>query len=265
MFTSLMNGRITDVFGPLYRVRGHMITINQLDYSIVSIKGQGSVLTLYARPGEGSTWTHAGLDNLWQPDTQVLNAKTLSRPETVTHIQALGTVTSRTRLSMTTSCPMDLKMYPMDRQMCQIIFQSSAHASDELTYIWLNNPKLTFVQGLEAQDKMTPDFKLLGYKLERLDKVDELSGKNFTQLIVKLYLERPVGYFIWEVYMPASFIVFMSFTSFWLDRTATPARVSLGVTSTLTMTTLLSSSNNNLPPTAYPKVIRLLFNIFSHR
>lgn len=213
-------------------------------------------MTLYARPGEGSTWTHAGLNNLWQPDTQVLNAKSLSRPETVTHIRATGgEVTSRTRLSLTTSCPMDLKMYPMDRQMCQIIFQSSAHPNNELDYVWKDDTKLTFVQGLEAQDKMTPDFKLLGYKLERSYKIEESTGHNFTQLIVKLYLERPVGYFIWEVYMPASFIVFMSFTSFWLDRTATPARVSLGVTSTLTMTTLLSSSNNNLPPTAYPKVL----------
>lgn len=146
-------------------------------------------------------------------------------------------------------------MYPMDRQMCQIIFQSSAHPNNELDYVWKDDTKLTFVQGLEAQDKMTPDFKLLGYKLERSYKIEESTGHNFTQLIVKLYLERPVGYFIWEVYMPASFIVFMSFTSFWLDRTATPARVSLGVTSTLTMTTLLSSSNNNLPPTAYPKVL----------
>jgi hypothetical protein len=71
--------------------------------------GQGVSLTLYARPGEGSAWTHAGLDNLWQPDTHVLNAKKLSRPETVTHIRATGIVKSRTRLSLTASCPMDLR------------------------------------------------------------------------------------------------------------------------------------------------------------
>jgi hypothetical protein len=45
-----------------------------------------------------------------------------------------------------------------------------------------------------------------------------------------------------------------SLSSFWLDRLATPARVSLGVTTVLTMTTLLSSANKNLPATAYPKV-----------
>jgi hypothetical protein len=32
------------------------------------------------------------------------------------------------------------------------------------------------------------------------------------QFILDLFLERPLGYFIWEVYMPATFIVAMSFT-----------------------------------------------------
>lgn len=124
----------------------------------------GSTLTLYARPGEGSTWTHSGLNNLWQPDTHVLNAKKLSRPETVTHISTKGIVISRTRLSLVTSCPMDLKLYPMDRQVCQLIFQSSAHSNKEMTYSWQEPQRLTFVQGLEYQEKMIPDFKLIGYR-----------------------------------------------------------------------------------------------------
>ena len=66
--------------------------------------------------------------------------------------------------------------------------------------------------------KMIPDFKLLGYKLELIDHLDTLSMKVYTQFMINLYLERPIGFFIWEVYLPASFIVMMSFTSFWLDR-----------------------------------------------
>ena len=58
--------------------------------------------------------------------------------------------------------------------------------------------------------------------------------------------------------MPATFIVFMSFTSLWLDRNAVPARVSLGVTTVLTTTTLMSSAKVDLPHTSYPKVNLLL-------
>ena len=41
-----------------------------------------------------------------------------------------------------------------------------------------------------------------------------------------------------QVYIPSSLIVVMSWVSFWLNRGAAPARVSLGVTTVLTMTTL---------------------------
>ena len=55
--------------------------------------------------------------------------------------------------------------------------------------------------------------------------------------------------------MPATFIVLMSFISLVLDRNACAARVSLGVTTVLTITTLMHSAKSNLPHTSYPKVI----------
>ena len=82
-----------------------------------------------------------------------------------------------------------------------------------------------------------------------------MSGDVYSRIVVDVFLERPLGYFMWEVYMPATSIVVISWTSFWLERSAIPARVSLGVTTVLSITTLLSNSNDNLPPTAYPKVI----------
>ena len=50
-------------------------------------------------------------------------------------------------------------------------------------------------------------------------------------------------------------IVVMSWVSFWLNRGAAPARVGLGVTTVLTMTTLISSTNSALPKISYVKSI----------
>ncbi len=50
-------------------------------------------------------------------------------------------------------------------------------------------------------------------------------------------------------------IVVISWVSFWLNRNAAPARVSLGVTTVLTMTTLMSSTNAQLPKISYVKSI----------
>ena len=47
----------------------------------------------------------------------------------------------------------------------------------------------------------------------------------------------------------------MSFVSFWLNRGASPARVGLGVTTVITMTTLMASVNAALPKISYMKSI----------
>ncbi len=65
---------------------------------------------------EGGEMSHPGLTNLWHPDTHVLNAKSSSRPETVTKIRSSGKVETRTRLNVILSCPMNLRNFPMDRQ-----------------------------------------------------------------------------------------------------------------------------------------------------
>lgn len=57
------------------------------------------------------------------------------------------------------------------------------------------------------------------------------------------------------MYIPSSLIVIISWVSFWLNRNATPARVALGVTTVLTMTTLMSSTNAALPKISYVKSI----------
>ena len=49
-------------------------------------------------------------------------------------------------------------------------------------------------------------------------------------------------------------LVIVSWVSFWLDAKSVPARVSLGVTTLLTMSTQTSSINNTLPPVSYTKV-----------
>jgi hypothetical protein len=49
-------------------------------------------------------------------------------------------------------------------------------------------------------------------------------------------------------------LVIVSWLSFWLDANAVPARVSLGVTTLLTMATQTTGINNSLPPVSYTKV-----------
>lgn len=78
---------------------------------------------------------------------------------------------------------------------------------------------------------------------------------NYSRLICEIQFARSMGYYLIQIYIPASLIVIISWVSFWLHRNATPARVSLGVTTVLTMTTLMSSTNAALPKISYIKSI----------
>ena len=112
----------------------------------------------------------------------------------------LKKVISRTRMSVRATCPMNLALFPMDRQVCSLVFQSSAHPNNEVRYKWRENMDLDFVQGIDYQNRMTPAFRILGYKLkEGRSLIDQLTQGVYDQLIVDLILERPLGYYLWEV------------------------------------------------------------------
>jgi|SRR6218665_2538849 len=78
---------------------------------------------------------------------------------------------------------------------------------------------------------------------------------NYSRLACKFLFVRSLGYYIIQIYIPSSLIVVLSWVSFWLDRNAVPARIALGITTVLTLTTLISSTNSTLPKISYLKSI----------
>ena len=94
---------------------------------------------------------------------------------------------------------MDLSLFPMDRQICPFVLQSSAHPDNEVSYKWKYNASLELVQGIKYQDGMMPDVLLRGYRIrETKSNPDQLTGGIYDQVIVDLILERRLEYFLWE-------------------------------------------------------------------
>ncbi|XP_013884398.1 glycine receptor subunit alphaZ1, partial [Austrofundulus limnaeus] len=80
------------------------------------------------------------------------------------------------------------------------------------------------------------------------------SGK-FTCIEARFHLERQMGYYLIQMYIPSLLIVILSWVSFWINMDAAPARVGLGITTVLTMTTQSSGSRASLPKVSYVKAI----------
>jgi len=81
---------------------------------------------------------------------------------------------------------------------------------------------------------------------------------NFTCLEVVFKFKRRLGYYLFHTYVPTCLIVIMSWISFWIRPEAVPARVTLGVTSLLTLSTQHANSQKSLPPVSYIKVRSLI-------
>ncbi|XP_019219505.1 glycine receptor, alpha 4b isoform X2 [Oreochromis niloticus] len=194
------------------------------------------------------------LDSIWKPDLFFANEKGANFHEVTTDNKLLrifqnGNVLYSIRLTLTLSCPMDLKNFPMDSQTCTMQLESFGYTMNDLIFEWLDVGAVQV-----ADDLMLPQFVLkeekgLGYCTKHYN-----TGK-FTCIEVKFYLERQMGYYLIQMYIPSLLTVILSWVSFWINMDAAPARVGLGITTVLTMTTQSSGSRASLPKVSYVKAI----------
>lgn len=84
---------------------------------------------------------------------------------------------------------------------------------------------------------------------------------EFSCLLGTFYLERNIGYSLLQVYIPTTFIVIISWMSFWIDPLSVPGRVGLAVTTLLTLSTQAIGLHYQLPPVSYAKAQDIWFAV----
>ncbi|KAI5107580.1 glycine receptor subunit alpha-2 precursor, partial [Silurus meridionalis] len=194
------------------------------------------------------------LDSIWKPDLFFANEKGANFHDVTTENKLLrifkdGTVLYSIRLTLILSCPMDLKNFPMDVQTCIMQLESFGYTMNDLIFEWLETAPVQVAEGLTLPQFIIREEKDLGYCTKHYN-----TGK-FTCIEVKFQLERQMGYYLIQMYIPSLLIVILSWVSFWINMDAAPARVALGITTVLTMTTQSSGSRASLPKVSYVKAI----------
>ncbi|KAF7648421.1 hypothetical protein LDENG_00157230 [Lucifuga dentata] len=194
------------------------------------------------------------LDSIWKPDLFFANEKGAHFHEVTTDNKLLrifknGNVLYSIRLTLTLSCPMDLKNFPMDVQTCIMQLESFGYTMNDLIFQWQENGPVQVAEGLTLPQFILKDESDLRYCTKHYN-----TGK-FTCIEVRFHLERQMGYYLIQMYIPSLLIVILSWVSFWINMDAAPARVALGITTVLTMTTQSSGSRTSLPKVSYVKAI----------
>ncbi|XP_064201235.1 LOW QUALITY PROTEIN: glycine receptor subunit alpha-3-like [Anguilla rostrata] len=194
------------------------------------------------------------LDSIWKPDLFFANEKGAHFHEVTTDNKLLrifknGNVLYSIRLTLTLSCPMDLKNFPMDVQTCIMQLESFGYTMNDLIFEWQKKGPVQVAEGLTLPQFILKDESDLRYCTKHYN-----TGK-FTCIEVRFHLERQMGYYLIQMYIPSLLIVILSWVSFWINMDAAPARVALGITTVLTMTTQSSGSRTSLPKVSYVKAI----------
>lgn len=203
------------------------------------------------------------LDKLWKPDTFFPNEKKSFFHLATTHnsflrIDSDGTVYTSQRLTVTATCPMDLKLFPMDSQHCKLEIESYGYQTKDIDYYWGKKRTDLETTAVKFDTFQLPQFQPTLYFVNTT-KAETSSGK-YVRLALEVILVRNMGFYTMNIVIPSILIVTISWVSFWLNREASPARVGLGVTTVLTMTTLITTTNNSMPKVSYVKGLDVFLN-----
>ncbi|KJH50982.1 Neurotransmitter-gated ion-channel transmembrane region [Dictyocaulus viviparus] len=118
-----------------------------------------------------------------------------------------------------------------------------AHVKKEMNATWFSHGAIRY----------NPEIGLPEYHIVSLEH-DYCNG-DFSCLLGKINLKRAIGFHLVQSYIPTALIVAISWVSFWIDRRAVPARVSLSFTTLLTLSTQGNGIRYALPPVSYAKAI----------
>ncbi|XP_054876157.1 gamma-aminobutyric acid receptor subunit beta-3 isoform X2 [Poeciliopsis prolifica] len=193
-------------------------------------------------------------DQLWVPDTYFLNDKKsfvhgVTVKNRMIRLHPDGTVLYGLRITTTAACMMDLRRYPLDEQNCTLEIESYGYTTDDIEFYWKGGD--TAVTGVTRIE--LPQFSIVDYKLVSRNVV--FSTGAYPRLSLSFKLKRNIGYFILQTYMPSILITILSWVSFWINYDASAARVALGITTVLTMTTINTHLRETLPKIPYVKAI----------
>ncbi|XP_037074486.1 glycine receptor subunit alpha-4-like [Pollicipes pollicipes] len=199
------------------------------------------------------------VDKIWMPDIFFAQGKKAIRHYVVRRNAGLWLNKEKTqlffseRLTVTNFCAFDFRNFPLDRQVCSLPVETYAfhglyvNTSFKAPGIQFDNFKFKIPQ--YTLSSVLPSSCSYDYLYEGSYYLNQSCVQaDFT-------FDRQFSYYFVQMYLPSILIVLVSFLSFWVPVENVPGRVSLGVTSLLTLATQFTTMQRSLPPVSYMKAM----------
>uniref|UniRef100_A0A0N4ZF28 Gamma-aminobutyric acid receptor subunit beta n=1 Tax=Parastrongyloides trichosuri TaxID=131310 RepID=A0A0N4ZF28_PARTI len=203
--------------------------------------------------------------SIWTPDTFFPNEKKSFFHETTSHNSFLridkdGNVLRSIRLTVIANCPMNLHTFPLDVQNCSLEIESYGYSTADIVYKWFDNEPNNTGSALTIDENV----HLAHFTVDKHDYIErtiKLTTGDYSRLSAFFIFKRNIGFYLIQIYFPSSLIVVISWVSFWLSREANSSRISLGLLTLLSMTTIMTSNNSSLPKVSYVKSLDIFLGV----
>jgi len=190
--------------------------------------------------------------DIWKPDIYFIKHGTFKEGLLPSNIGLAlhrnGTVVYSMRRHLVLNCEGDLHIFPFDSPMCTFAIESVSFTRGQMDFHWSGHNRHSKESGVID---LSPVLKrhnayMVANETTYCSEEDEWRG-DYSCLKVKLHFTRDKFFYMTTVFIPGIILVTSSFLSFWLDWTAVPARVMLGVTTMLNFFTTSNGFRSNLP------------------
>jgi hypothetical protein len=211
----------------------YLVDLFEISSAAQTIHADIVVVAAWHDPRLAGRWptSHAvGLDKVWHPRLQVLNQRQLDRSmDTDVEIQPDGTIIHRQRLTGTFTALLDLREFPLDRQSISVRVVAAGYTSQEV--------RLTSGQQLSGrrEELSVSDWSIGPARAEEADLTVPPDGRTLSGVALVFSASRHTGYYLVQLLLPLVAIVMMSWTVFWVDPSVIPTRMSVVVTTMLTL------------------------------
>ncbi|XP_065569184.1 gamma-aminobutyric acid receptor subunit rho-2-like [Artemia franciscana] len=190
---------------------------------------------------------------LWTPDTYFPESRILTYPEnSYLSVRQNGEILGSDMISLTPRYSNDLHLYPFDTLTTKIRIESYTYGNKSINLKWKDAGSY-FLPSLSAMD-----FKVhtSARGIETVDYTPTVFDENdpvYQVLWFELKLRRSPLIALMSIYFPALMIVMVSWLAFLLPEPDIAAKLSISITSILSLVTLASYADSKLPKVSYFK------------
>ncbi|XP_071518990.1 glycine receptor subunit alpha-2-like isoform X2 [Panulirus ornatus] len=204
------------------------------------------------------------LSTLWYPDVTVSRLRSVSTPTLITkamqiYVKQNSTVRLIWRVTMGVGCKMNFQPYPFDHQRCHIQIESYTYQVSDLILYWLDIGQ----NGLYIAD----DIHLENFAVQFVPNnasIQIYGTESYPSVAFDLHLSRQLSSYVIQTFLPQMMFVLISWCSFFVPPEMVPGRMTLCITTVLTISTMYAAVRTGTPASSYFKAIELfgIINVF---